>query len=78
MPSSDLTPRTSRSETVLACSIIFFSLALLSFLLGWADGVRHGRTYLHIPETGGWLVVAAILGALGVIFLVWSRAKKRS
>ena len=57
---------------------MFFLLALLSFLLGWADGVRHGRTYIHIPETGVWLVVAAILGALGVIFLVWSRAKKRS
>ena len=55
-----------------------FLLALLSFLLGWADGVRHGRTYLHIPETGAWLVRAAILGALGVICLVWARGTKRS
>jgi uncharacterized membrane protein YsdA (DUF1294 family) len=77
MTSSNLTPRPSRNETALACSIIFFSLALLSFLLNWADGVRHGQTYFHIPETGGWLVVAGILGALGVICLVWSRGAKR-
>lgn len=78
MTSSNLTPRPARRETVLACSIIFFSLALLCLLLGGADGVRHGRTYLHIPETGSWLVAAAILGAIGAIFLVWSRGAKRS
>ena len=63
---------------MLAFSIMFFAGALLCFLLGWADGVRHDRTYLHIPETGSWLVAAAILGALGVIFFVWSRATTRS
>ena len=62
---------------MLAFSIMFFSGALLCFLLGWADGVRHDRTYLHIPETGSWLVATAILGALGVIFFSWSRAMKR-
>ena len=63
---------------MLAFSIMFFSGALLAFLLGWADGVRHDRTYLHIPETGSWLVAAAILGGLGAIFFVWSRRAKRS
>ena len=62
---------------MLAFSIMFFSGALLCFLLGWADGVRHGRTYLHIPETGSWLVATAILIALGVAFFVRSRATKR-
>ena len=62
---------------MLAFSIMFFSGALLCFLLGWADGVRHGRTYLHIPETGSWLVATAILTALGVAFFVRSRATKR-
>jgi hypothetical protein len=57
---------------------MFFAVALLCLLLGWADGVRHGRTYLHIPETGSWLVAAAILGAIGAIFLVWSRGTKRA
>jgi hypothetical protein len=77
MSSSNPTPRQSRAETVLAVSIIFFSLALLALLLGWADGVRHGRTYLHVPETGSWLLVAAILGGLGIVFLIWSRTTKR-
>jgi len=78
MTSPDPTPRQSRGESMLAFSIMFFSGALLCFLLGWADGVRHGRTYLHIPETGGWLVATAILIALGVAFFVRSRATKRS
>jgi len=77
MPSTDPTLRQSRNESMLAFSIMFFSGALLCFLLGWADGVRHDRTYLHIPETGGWLVATAILVLLGVAFLVWSRAPKR-
>ena len=78
MTSPDLTPRSSRSQTVLACGIIFFALALLAFLLGAADGARHDRTYFHIPETGTWLVVTAILAGLGLVCLVWSRATKRS
>ena len=77
MPSTDPTPRQSRNESMLAFSIMFFSGALLCFLLGWADGVRHDRAYLHIPETGSWLVATAILAALGVTFFVWSRATKR-
>jgi hypothetical protein len=63
---------------MLAFSIMFFAGALLCFLLGWADGVRHGKTFLHIPQTGSFLVVAAILAALGIVFLVWSRSAKRS
>lgn len=70
-------PNQSRRESAIAFGIIFFSVALLCFLLGWADGVRHGRTYLHIPETGGWLVATAILGGLGVICLLWARRLKR-
>ena len=62
---------------MLAFSIMFFAGALLCFLLGWADGVRHGKTYLHIPETGSFLVATAILAALGIVFLVRSRATKR-
>ena len=75
---SEPTPRQSRAESALAFSIIFFAVAFLCLLLGGADGVRHDRTYLHIPETGSWLVAAAILGAIGATFLVWSRRMKRS
>jgi hypothetical protein len=78
MTPSDPTPRSTRGESMLAFSIMFFCGALLCFLLGWADGVRHDKTYLHIPETGGWLVATAVLAAVGVAFLVWSRAGKRS
>ena len=77
MTSPEPTPRHVRGESMLAFSIMFFSGALLCFLLGWADGVRHDRAYLHIPETGSWLVATAILAALGVTFFVWSRATKR-
>lgn len=77
MTPADPTPRQSRGESILAVSIMFFSVALLCLLLGWADGVRHQRTYLHIPQTGGWLVATAILVALGVVFLFWSKAAKR-
>jgi uncharacterized membrane protein YsdA (DUF1294 family) len=77
MNPSDPTPRQSRRESAVAFSIIFFAVALLCFLLGWADGVRHDRTYLHIPETAGWLVATAILGGLGVICFLWSRGAKR-
>jgi hypothetical protein len=63
---------------MIAVSIMFFSVALLCLMLGWANGVRHDETYLHIPETGSWLVATAVLAALGVVFLVWARAGKRS
>ena len=62
---------------MLAFSIMFFSGALLCFLLGWADGVRHGKTLLHIPQTGSFLVVTAVFAALGIVFLARSRATKR-
>ncbi|MEO7725591.1 MAG: hypothetical protein ABIU29_13060 [Chthoniobacterales bacterium] len=78
MTPSDPTPRQTKGESMLAFSIMFFSVALLCFMLGWADGVRHDRAYLHIPETGGWLIATAILTALGVSLFVWSRAVKRS
>ena len=77
MTPSDPTPRQSRGESLLAVSIMFFAGALLCFLLGWADGVRHDKTYLHIPQTGGFLVVAVVLAAVGIAFLVWSRGAKR-
>lgn len=78
MTPSDPTPRQSRNESMLAFSIMFFALALLCLMLGWADGVRHGRTYLHIPETGGWLIATAVLGVAGAGFLIRSRGAKRS
>lgn len=73
-------PSTSggRRDTVLALSIMFFAVAVLCLLLGWANGVRHDTTYLHIPESGNWLVATAILGALGVFFLLWSRGIRRN
>ena len=77
MPPSKPIPRPSR-ESARAFSIIFFAVALLCFLLGLADGVRHDRAYLHIPETGSWLVATAIFAAIGMIFFVWSRGAKRS
>ena len=61
-----------------AFSIMFFAIALLCFLLGWADGVRHDKSYLHIPQTGSFLVATAVLVALGVVFLVSARGSRRS
>ncbi|MEO8043842.1 MAG: hypothetical protein ABI674_02960 [Spartobacteria bacterium] len=78
MTPSDSTPRQTRGESLLAFSIMFFSVALLCFMLGWADGVRHGSAYLHFPRMDGWLIATASLSGLGVLFLVWSRAGKRS
>jgi len=63
---------------MLAFSIMFFAGAVLCFLLGWADGVRHGKTFLHIPETGSFLVATAVFAALGIVFLVRARASRRS
>jgi hypothetical protein len=77
MTPSNLTPRPVRGESALAFSIMFFCVALLTFMLGWADGVRHGRNLLHFPEVGGWLIATAVLAGLGVLFLVWSRSAKR-
>jgi hypothetical protein len=74
----DLTPSSSSSDTRLACSIIFFFIAMLCILLGWADGVRHGHDYLHFPTFGGWPIAAAIMAGIGVCFLLWSRTTKRS
>jgi hypothetical protein len=71
------TSRRPSSESALAFGIIFVAVALLCFLLGLADGVRHDRTYLHIPETGSWLVAAAIFATIGMTFFVWSRATRR-
>lgn len=63
---------------MLAFSIMFFCGALLSFMLGWAEGVRHDKTYFHIPESRSFLVVTAIFAALALILLVWGRIVKRS
>ncbi len=63
---------------MLAFSIMFFAVAVLCLLLGWAEGVRQDTTYLHIPESGGWLIATGILAACGVLLLVWSRGAKRS
>lgn len=63
---------------MLAFSIMFFSVALLCLMLGWADGIRHNRAYLHLPASGAWMVATAILAGLGVVLLVLSRAGKKS
>ncbi len=68
----------ARGDTPLAFSIIFFCLALLTLLLGAGQGVRKDTTYLHIPESGHWLIATAILAGIGVIFFIWSRVAKRS
>jgi hypothetical protein len=60
-----------------AFSIMFFCIGLLTFMLGWADGVRHDKSYFPIPETGSFLIVTAVLVVLGIVFLVWSRAARR-
>lgn len=78
MTPSDPGARTKRRDSALAISIIFFAVAVLCLLLGWAEGVRRGTRYLHIPETGNWLIATVILGGLGVLFLLWSRGMKRS
>jgi putative Mn2+ efflux pump MntP len=76
MTSSDPKTGEKRRESALAFSIMFFAVALLCAMLGWAEGVRHSTYYLHIPETGSWLVATAILAALGVLFFVWSRGAR--
>ena len=78
MTPTDPTPRQTRRDAMAAFSIMFFCVGLLTFMLGWADGVRHDRTVLHIPESGGWLIATGILVALALVFLVWSRSGKRS
>jgi hypothetical protein len=78
MTSSDPTPRRTRGESMFAFSIMFFCGALLSFMLGWADGVRHDKTVFHIPETRSFLVVTAIFAACGLLLLFWGMATKRS
>jgi len=78
MTPSDSTPRQARGESMLAFSIMFFSVALLCFMLGWADGVRHGKAYLHFPGVDGWLVATGILTALAFLFFFWSRVGKRA
>jgi hypothetical protein len=78
MSNSDPTPAPAKGDSRLALSIMFFSVAVLFFMLGWADGVRHDRSYMHIPETGGWMVAGIIMVGVGIGFLLWSRSAKRS
>lgn len=77
MTPSDPTARAPRRDTAIACGIIFFAVALLFLLLGAAQGVRRGTSYLHIPETGSWLLAAALTGAVGALFLVLARGLNR-
>lgn len=77
MTPSDPNIHGRRRESALAFSIIFFAIAVLCFLLGWAQGVRKDTTYLHIPETGSWLLASAIFAGGGALFLLWSRGRKR-
>ena len=77
MTSPDPSADERRRDSVLAVSIMFFSFTLLCTLLGWAAVVRHNTKILHVPETGSWLVAAAMLATLGLLFLLWSRRMKR-
>ena len=78
MTSLDQNARSGQGDSRLAFSIMFFAIALLCLLLGWAEGVRHGTTFMHIPENRLALISAAVLGALGFLFLIWSRLGRRS
>ncbi len=77
MSSTDPNTSDKPGDSSLAFSIMFFAVALLCLLLGWAQGVRKDTAFLHIPESGGWLVATAILAALGVAMLLWSRMGRR-
>ena len=76
-PPPDPSYPSKRGDSTLAIGIMFFAVAVLCLLLGWAQGVRKDTTFLHIPETGSWLVATAILAGLGLLFLLWSRATRR-
>ncbi len=78
MTAPDHSYPSKRGDSTRAFSIMFFAVAMLCLLLGWAQGVRKDTTFLHIPESGSWLVATAILAGLGVLFFLWSRAAKRS
>ncbi len=76
-PSDQGTPG-KRRDSIVAFSIMFFAVAVLCLLLGWAEGVRKDTTYLHIPQSGGWLIATGILMGFGLLLLFWSRGFKRS
>lgn len=77
MTPTDQNPSVRRGDTPLAFGIMFFAVALLCLLLGWAWGVKQDTTYLHIPESGGWLIATAVLAVIGIALLLWSRMAKR-
>jgi hypothetical protein len=63
------------SETAKAISVILFCSALLCSLLGFAARMKmnfHGRLEISTAT----FVIAAVLAALGVVFLVFSFRKK--
>ncbi|MGI8432908.1 MAG: hypothetical protein ACR2MW_11545 [Chthoniobacterales bacterium] len=78
MTSPDQGASGKRRDSILAFSIMFFAVAVLCLLLGWAEGVRKDTTYLHIPENGGWLIATGILAVFGFVLFIWSRGTKRS
>ena len=77
MTPSDPNSARPRGDSALAFSVIFFSVALLCLLLGWAQGVRKDTTYFHIPENGSWLLATGILAGIGLLLLIWSRLGRR-
>jgi hypothetical protein len=63
------------SETRRALSVILFYTALLFSLLGFAARAKmnfHGR----LEISTGFFVTAAVLAALGLVFLMFSLGKK--
>ena len=77
MTPTDPTPRETPGDSRLAFGIMFFAAALLCFMLGWADGVRHQRVIFAIHQNAGWLTACVILVVIGFGFLFWARKGKR-
>ncbi|HEY1771286.1 MAG TPA: hypothetical protein VGG02_13625 [Chthoniobacterales bacterium] len=73
MKSSNPEARAARREFTLAGSVVCFCGALLCFMLGWAQGVRHDTRYLHIPQNAGWVLAAAIFAGIGLLCLAFAR-----
>jgi hypothetical protein len=76
MNPSKIEARAARRESTLAGSVIFACAALLCLLLGWAQGVRHDTRYLHVPESAGWVLAAAVFAGIALLCLAFARANR--
>jgi hypothetical protein len=64
------------SDTCKAISVIFFYMALLSFLIGMAGRLKESF-HLRAEISAAGFTVAALLVTLGVITLLFSFRKKQ-